>query len=112
MAWPFLLTQLWLLELLARAGTGAQGIQSHSNKGITDSSWLGKTQGLWRGLGRLTRLLFSVLEWGFSVLRLTFCVTLGKSLNLLVYYISLQAHLRNIWLGVVVHACNPRKTDV
>lgn len=41
-AWPSLLTQLWLLELLARSGKGALGNSIPPNKGITDSSgWAG-----------------------------------------------------------------------
>lgn len=43
-AWPFLLTQLWLLELLARSGKGALGNSIPSQQRDHRFLWLGRAE--------------------------------------------------------------------
>ena len=52
MAWPFLLTQLWLLELLARSGTGALGNSIPSQQKDHRFRQVGQDIGFWEGAGQ------------------------------------------------------------
>lgn len=51
MAWSFLLTQLWLLELLARSGTGALGNSIPSQQKDHTFQQVGQGIGFWEGFG-------------------------------------------------------------
>lgn len=88
-AWPFLLTQLWLLELLARSGKGALGNSIPSQQKDHRFRQVAQGQGFWEGPGQAGTAKrtspFSVLDCS-QVLSLTLCVTLGKSLNSSVYF--------------------------
>lgn len=67
-AWPFLLTQLWLLELLARSGKGALGNSIPSQQKDHRFRQVGQGQGFWEGAGQAGKAkkdttLFCVFEY-------------------------------------------------